>query len=138
LDLKHPVAEEARARVLRILEMIQQMQDRSGVAELSVIEEKLQQDDFFGESEEERQGWIDLMREENLLLVRTTPDIAETAIRSQCTLNFRDRFVLALLESLYPPSLGADESKFREHHAYTAKDFDPKHDLEEAYPHKPH
>ncbi len=138
LDLKHPVAEEARARVLRILEMIQQMQDRSGVADLSVIEEKLRHDDFFGESEEERQGWIDLMREENLILVRTTPEIGETAARSQCTLNFRDRFVLALLESLYPPSLGVDESKFREHHAYATKDFESNTDLEDIYPLKPH
>ena len=138
LDLKHPVAEEARARVLRILEMIQQMQDRSGVADLSVIEEKLRHDDFFGESEEERQGWIDLMREENLILVRTTPEIGETAARSQCTLNFRDRFVLALLESLYPPSLGVDESKFREHHAYATKDFESNTDIEDIYPLKPH
>ncbi len=138
LDLKHPVAEEARARVLRILEMIQQMQDRSGVADLSVIEEKLRHDDFFGESEEERQGWIDLMREENLILVRTSPEIGETAARSQCTLNFRDRFVLALLESLYPPSLGVDESKFREHHAYATKDFESNTDLEDIYPLKPH
>jgi hypothetical protein len=138
LDLKHPVAEEARARVLRILEMIQQMQDRSGVADLSVIEEKLRHDDFFGESEEERQGWIDLMREENLILVRTSPEIGETAARSQCTLNFRDRFVLALLESLYPPSLGVDESKFREHHAYATKDFESNTDIEDIYPLKPH
>ncbi|MCK6511827.1 NYN domain-containing protein [Myxococcota bacterium] len=138
LDLKHPVAEEARARVLRILEMIQQMQDRSGVADLSEIEGKLRHDDFFGETEEERQGWIDLMREENLILVRTTPDIGETAARSQCTLNFRDRFVLALLESLYPPSLGVDESKFREHHAYATKDFESNTEIEDIYPLKPH
>ncbi|MCB9643362.1 MAG: hypothetical protein H6728_09830 [Myxococcales bacterium] len=138
LDLKHPTAEEARGRVLRILEMIQQMQDRSGVAELFAIEEKLRHDSFFGDSEEERQGWIDLMREENLILVRTTPDAGEGAIRYQCTLNFRDRFVLALLESLYPPALGAEEGKFREHGGFSAKDYEQSDEFDDPYPQKPH
>jgi hypothetical protein len=132
LDLSHPVAAEARKRVLRILEMIQQMQDRSGVANLFAIEEQLRHDDFFGESEEERIGWIDLMREENLILVRSTPESPDSHLsRQQCTLNFRDRYVLALLESLYPPALGTEEQAYRQHPSFPTKEYEPLDEREE-------
>lgn len=105
LDLDHPLVTEARKRLLRCLEVLQEVQDRDSVANLQALEDKLRSDPFFGETEEERLGWIELMREENLILVRplTILDGNENAsTQNQCSLNFRDRYVLALLETLSP------------------------------------
>ncbi|MBK05837.1 MAG: hypothetical protein CL920_05325 [Deltaproteobacteria bacterium] len=108
LELDHPDAVAARKRVLRLLDIIQSVQDRNGVAELYTLEARLREDPFFGEEEDERLGWIELMREENLILVRPhTGTEDEGTTRYLCTLNFRDRYVLALLERLYPSSKGS-------------------------------
>lgn len=112
LDLDNPIVTEARKRLLRCLEILQNIQDRDGTVNLYTFEEKLRQDPFFGETEEERLGWIELMREENLILLRPVhlaevPEASNTQTQTgtplyQCTLNFRDRYVLALLETLSP------------------------------------
>ena len=117
LDLDHPIVGNARKRVLRLLDVIQSVQDRNGIAELYSLEARLREDPFFGETEEERLGWIELMREENLILARpmTVAEGSDNATRYQCSLNFRDRYVLALLDSLYPPSI-AGESPFHDKH----------------------
>ncbi|MEM1009080.1 MAG: hypothetical protein AAGJ35_08755, partial [Myxococcota bacterium] len=111
LALEHELTGEARARVLKILELIQTIQDQTGVAELAQVEAQIRHDEFFGDTEEERVGWVALMREENLLLVRPTSDAPDGEEELQCTLNFRDRYVLVLLESLYP-SAHEEEEEF--------------------------
>lgn len=105
LDLSHELVEEARTRLMHILDMLQNFQDRTGFADLYALEARLREDEMFGESEEERLGWIDLLREENLILVRpvTSPE-GDGAPRFQCSLNFRDRYVIQLLETLFPSS----------------------------------
>jgi hypothetical protein len=110
LDLQHPYVEQARERLMHILEMLQNFQDRSGYADLYALEARLREDEMLGESEEERLAWIDLMREENLILVRpiAPTDGSDGATRYQCTLNFRDRYVLRLLESLFPSTYSAE------------------------------
>lgn len=112
LDLTHPTAGQARERLLRILDLLQNFQDRSGFADLYALEARLQEDPLFGETQEERLGWIDLLREENLILVRPIasldPSNGENATRYQCSLNFRDRYVIHLLESLFPSSHAPD------------------------------
>ncbi len=117
-DLDHPISLEARKRLLRLLDLIQHLQDRNGIVELEMLQEKLREDPFFGETEEERLGWIDLMREENLILIRLMTSNNEE-LRYQCTLNFRDRYVLTLLDLLesmdeesFPKSDEKDPSLF--------------------------
>ncbi len=106
LDLDHPIVTEARKRLLRCVELLQEVQDRDGVANLNALEAKLAEDPYFGETREERLGWIELMREENLILVRPlsfADGVESTGTpHHQCSLNFRDRYVLALLEILSP------------------------------------
>jgi hypothetical protein len=104
IDLDHPLVAEARKRLLRCLEILQEVQDRDGTANLPVYEDRLRQELFLGENEDERLGWIDLMREENLIFVRTVPvvDSTDSTVKYQCSLNFRDRYVLVMLESLNP------------------------------------
>lgn len=126
LDLEHPSVGAARKRVLRLLDVIQSIQDRNGVAELFSLEARLREDPFFGDSEEERLGWIELMREENLILVRpvSMPDGSEGASRYQCSLNFRDRYVTALLESLYPPSISGEATYDEGPRGFTPEEYE--------------
>ena len=116
LDLDHPLVGEARKRLLALLEICQTLQDRNNIVDLYTLENRLQQDEFFGDNEEERLGWIELLREENLIMVRpmAIPETTDGSMRYQCTLNVRDRYVLALLESLYADSDEARERVFYE------------------------
>ena len=101
LNFSHPMIREARKRLLRCLQIFQNLQDQYSEVPLSAFKEALAQDPLLGESREDRLEWLDIMRQENLIGLRPNAPISEPGkLQYHCYLNIRDRYILFLLDSL--------------------------------------
>jgi hypothetical protein len=107
LDPDHPFVTATREGVRHFLHLIQNIQDLEGFADYEAIKKEVSQTPLFGENPEERLGWFSLMRGENLITVRPVPlqpDAPDSPVQYRCSLNFRDRYVLALMEPTLHPN----------------------------------
>ena len=110
LALEHPTVEKARQHVLRLLEMVQTLQERHGKVEMSRLKAEMNSDPLFENATHEHKIWLELLQEENLLLVRA-PAGGESDEALECNLNYRDRYVLALLDTLYPSPKASEPAR---------------------------
>ncbi len=101
LNFGHPMIREARKKLIRCLKIFLQIQDENSEVSLEKFREHIADDPFLGETVEERLEWIDIMRQENLIILKPKTNREEPGkLEYSCNLNIRDRYILFLLDSI--------------------------------------